>query len=123
LLSNVASMRFLAVIASALIIIAVLLPGSSIPDVGVVGVDKFVHIAMFAGWAVAVRYDFPTVKPWMVFVSGLLFSVLTEILQLFIEGRSFDLYDMMADGAGLLLGLLLTKPALRILNLIFAPKR
>jgi VanZ family protein len=116
-------MRFLAVIASALIIIAVLLPGSTIPDVGVVGVDKFVHIAMFAGWAVAVRYDYPNIKAWLVFVYGLLFSVLTEILQLFIEGRSFDLYDMMADGAGLLLGLLLTKPALRILNFIFAPKR
>src|SRR5688572_7320147 len=109
-------MKVLAIIVSVLIVIAVLIPGSTIPDVSFVGVDKFVHIAMFSCWAIAIRYDFPSVKPWLVFVFGIVFSLFTEILQLFIEGRSFDLYDMVADGAGLLLGLIFTRPATKILN-------
>lgn len=116
------SMKVLAIIVSVLIIIAVLIPGSNIPEVGFTGVDKFVHIVMFSSWAIAIRYDFPSVKPWLVFVLGLGFSLFTEILQLFVEGRSFDLYDMVADGIGLLLGLILTRPATKVLNYIFASK-
>ncbi|HEY0653159.1 MAG TPA: VanZ family protein [Chryseosolibacter sp.] len=115
-------MKVLTIIVSILIIIAVLIPGSNIPEVDMVGVDKFVHIAMFSAWAIAVRYDFPRIKPWIVFIFGVGFSLFTEILQLFIEGRSFDLYDMIADGAGLLLGLLLTPVATKILNQIFTSR-
>jgi VanZ family protein len=116
-------MKFLTILVSILIIIAVLIPGSNIPDVSVVGVDKFVHIVMFVSWAIALRYDFPNVKPWLVFVLGLGFSLFTEVLQLFAEERTFDLYDMIADGAGLLLGLILTRPATKVLNYFFTSKQ
>lgn len=116
-------MRILTIIVSALIIIAVLIPGSNIPDVDFVGVDKFVHIAMFSSWAIALGYDFPSLKPWLVFLLGLAFSLFTEILQLFVEGRSFDLYDMIADGVGLILGIILTGPATKVLNYFLTPKR
>lgn len=115
-------MKVLSIVASILIIIAVLIPGSNIPDVEMIGVDKFVHIIMFASWAIALRFDWSLLKPWVVFVLGLLFSLLTEILQLFAEGRSFDLYDMIADGVGLTLGLLLAPFATKILQRIFSSR-
>jgi VanZ family protein len=115
-------MKVLSLIVSVLIVIAVLIPGSSIPDVEFIGVDKFVHIAMFSSWAIAIGYDFPSTRPWLVFILGLGFSIFTEFLQLFIEGRSFDFYDMIADAGGLLLGLILIRPATKILNYLFAPK-
>jgi VanZ family protein len=116
-------MKFLTIFVSILIIIAVLIPGSNIPDVSIVGVDKFVHIVMFLSWAIALRYDFPNLKPWLVIVLGLGFSLFTEVLQLFAEGRTFDLYDMIADVGGLVLGIILTRPATKVLNFLFTSKR
>lgn len=102
-------MKFATPLISVLIIIAVLIPGKDLPDVSIGGYDKLIHIAMFATWAVAVRYDFNTrFRFAAIFIAGLLFSLLTEVLQLLVEGRSFDLYDMVADAAGLVLGLLLS---------------
>ena len=97
---------------SILIIIAVLIPGSKLPDVHIGGYDKLIHMAMFCAWVMAVQFDlnkksFPTLK---ILVAGLIFSGLTEILQLLIEGRSFDIYDMAADAVGLVFGLLIGAP-------------
>lgn len=112
-------MKYLTVIVSLLIIIAVLIPGSNIPSVGLKGVDKFVHISMFATWAIAMRFDFTFLKWWHIFVLGMIFSFLTEVLQLFAEGRTFDMYDMVSDAIGLFLGFLVAKPVIRILNRLF----
>ena len=112
-------MKNLTLIVSILILVAVLIPGSNIPDVSVVGVDKFVHVTMFASWAVALAFDFRFFRPWQIFALGMAFSIFTEILQLFAEERSFDLYDILADAGGLLLGLLLAKPAVRIMSRLF----
>jgi VanZ family protein len=99
--------------------IAVLIPGSTIPDVRFVGVDKLVHISMFLAWAVAIRFDFQSVKPWLVFVLGIVFSALTEVVQLFTEGRSFDFFDMLFDGVGLLIGVLISKAVIKIIHRLF----
>ena len=112
-------MRYFTLIVSILIIIAVLLPGSTIPDVSIVGFDKFVHVGMFATWTVALRYDFPATRPSMVFLLATGFSVLTEVLQLFVEGRSFDLYDMLADAFGIIIGLLLANPINKWITRLF----
>lgn len=95
-----------------LIIIAVLIPGANIPDPGVGGIDKFVHIGMFATWAIAVQYDLnpQRIQFLYVFIAGTTFSLLTEMLQILVEGRTFDLYDIFADFAGLALGLIVGKP-------------
>jgi hypothetical protein len=114
-----ALVKYFTIVVSILIIIAVLIPGSNIPSVNFVGIDKIVHVSMFAAWAVAMRIDFDA-KLWQIFVLGLVFSLFTELLQLFVEGRTFDSYDMIADAAGLLLGLLVSKPIknfiMKILN-------
>lgn len=106
------------IIVSILIIIAVLIPGSNIPDPGIVGIDKFVHIGMFATWAIAVLYDFnpQRIQFLYVFIIGTSFSLLTEVLQILVEGRTFDLYDIFADFAGLTIGLLIGKPVVTFLR-------
>lgn len=102
-------MKYLLTIATTvLILIAVLLPGSSLPDVSSFGLDKIIHFTLFFGWAIAVRYDFQTAKKILVFVLGIFFSFITEVLQLFAEDRSYDLYDMLADSLGLSMGLMLS---------------
>lgn len=99
---------FLTIATTAVILIAVLLPGSSLPDVSSFGLDKIIHFILFFSWAIAVRYDFSTLKKIIVLVLGILFSFLTEILQLFVEDRSYDLYDMIADSLGLVMALILS---------------
>ena len=97
---------------SILIVIAVLIPGSKLPDVSIGGYDKLIHIAMFLTWALAVRFDYDR-HPFryaIVFLIGILFSALTEVLQILVEGRSFDLYDMAADAVGLIIGLAISGP-------------
>lgn len=111
-------MKFLTIIVSTLIIIAVLIPGSNIPSVELIGFDKFVHITMFLSWAVALKFDVSGLKSWMVISFGLLFSLLTEILQLFVEGRSFDWFDMVADLGGLLIGVVIAPTFARVVNKI-----
>ena len=112
-------MKVLTLIVSILILIAVLIPGSQIPDVNVIGVDKVVHICMFTAWAVALRFDFPNLKIWLVFALGMVFSVVTEVVQIFAEGRTFDLYDMIFDAIGLSIGLAISKPVIKLLNRLF----
>lgn len=95
-------------IVSLLIVIAVLLPGSSIPEVNFIGVDKIVHVGMFGAWAMAVYFDFNvggTIQYLKAFGAGVIFSLFTEVVQIFIEGRTFDWSDMIADAFGLLAGL------------------
>lgn len=112
-------MKYLTLVVSTLIIIAVLIPGSNIPDVKIVGVDKIVHIGMFAALSVSLRFDFPHLRWWHILAIGIIFSFLTEVLQLLTEDRSFDLYDMVSDAIGLALGLLVAKPFVKILNRLF----
>lgn len=113
-----AGMKLATIVVSILIIIAVLIPGSDLPDVNIGGYDKLIHMAMFAVWAIAVRYDFSNsrFRYVLAFFMGITFSALTEILQLLVEGRSFDLYDMAADAVGLLIGLLIGGPLVRWVN-------
>jgi len=111
-------MKIATIVVSILIIIAVLIPGGNLPDVSIGGYDKLIHMAMFAVWAIAVRYDFGNsrFRYILVFFMGVAFSALTEILQLLVEGRSFDLYDMAADAVGLVVGLLIGAPLVKWVN-------
>lgn len=99
-----------------LILVAVLLPGSAVPDVGNFGIDKIIHFLLFFGWAVAIRFDFPLLNKILVFIIGTLFSLLTEVFQLFTEDRSFDYFDMLADAVGLATGLIMSHLVIRMLT-------
>jgi VanZ family protein len=100
-------MKYLATIfVTVLILVAVLLPGSKIPSVGFQGIDKLAHFTLFYMWSLAIRFDFNNNFKWIIgFIAGLTFSYLTEVLQLLVEDRAFDYYDIIADTAGLSVGL------------------
>jgi VanZ family protein len=114
------NIKYATIIVSSLIIIAVLIPGSNLPDVKIVGFDKVVHIGLFGLWAIAFRYDFntPSFKFSLAFAIGMAFSLTTEVLQLLVEGRSFDTYDLIADAIGLIAGLGVSGIALKLLKKI-----
>jgi VanZ family protein len=103
------------IVVTLLIIVAVLIPGSTIPNVNIIGFDKIVHVTMFFTWAAALHCDFPRTHYLKIIFLGLAFSVSTELLQLVAEDRSFDWYDMVADGIGLCVGLLMASTVLSIL--------
>jgi VanZ family protein len=103
-------MKYATLIVSILILAAVSIPGRHLPTVKFTGFDKMVHIGMFGLWAITARYDLRT-RPSryvLAFLIGISFSLITEILQLRVEGRTFDPYDVAADVVGLLMGLLIS---------------
>jgi VanZ family protein len=113
--------RFASTIAVTLLILtAVLLPGSNIPDIQIVGIDKVAHFTLFFLWSVAIRHDFnPNFKWWLGWIVGGIFSASTEIFQLFVQGRSFDVWDIFFDCLGLSVGLMMGAWSLRIIVNIF----
>lgn len=82
---------------------AVLWPGSALPDTGGLPIDKLAHFVIFVTWTVAVVHDF-RLKWYTALLAAMLFALGTECLQLGVEGRSFDLNDLIADAAGAVFG-------------------
>ena len=99
---------FLIATAWTLLIVAICsIPGDDLPDVDIWGYDKVGHFVMFAGfgwlWARAASKQ---ALGW-VLVTGVAFAGLTEVYQgLLPFGRTPDLYDALADVAGLSAALL-----------------
>ena len=102
------------ILVTALILVAVLLPGSSLPDTpGIPGLDKLAHFTLFLMLAVAIQLDYSPSGPrriWVTIIAALAFSALTEALQLMVDGRSSELMDMLADMAGFLAGMAARRP-------------
>ena len=102
---------------AALILVAVLLPGSALPEgPGVPGLDKLVHAVLFFGLALAAQLDFGLDgrrRVAVALVAALFFSALTEALQLAVDGRSSELLDMAADMGGFVVGLACRRPLAR----------
>lgn len=87
------------------------LPGSALPKAGWfndIQLDKWVHVGLFAVlvflWCSAFTPLFK--KIWLVLVVAIAYGLLVEIVQKnWVPNRSFDLYDVLADAAGSVLGL------------------
>jgi VanZ family protein len=109
------SLKYIATtISTLLILVAVLLPGSNLPDIQFTGIDKVAHVGLFMLWSLSVRRDFGPSFRWVAcLLVGLTFSWLTEVFQIVVDGRTFDYSDIIADAAGLALGLLLGRPLLQ----------
>jgi VanZ family protein len=96
-----------------IILVAILWPGSKLPDLKIVGFDKIAHFCIFLGWAVAVVHDFNP-KWYVLLLAAFLLALLTEVIQLKVEGRTFDLYDLLADATGAIVGLAVSAFVIRI---------
>ena len=92
---------------AAVIMIAVLLPGSSFSGMPVdfIGIDKIIHFFMFFIFSMSYSMEYrndrkrmPRILPLLALFFG--FAFLTELSQLFADGRSFDPLDGLADFGG-----------------------
>lgn len=87
------------------ILVAVLMPGSDVPSVGIPNIDKIVHFCMFAllaGWLAIEYHNIHLILPkWHISILGaILFGGLTEIMQHYVPGRSCDIKDLYFDSLG-----------------------
>ncbi|WP_457652902.1 VanZ family protein [Rhodocaloribacter sp.] len=99
------------------IVVALSIPGESLPDVPVLGFDKLVHLAIFAvfGWLWMAALEAPLrARTWGVLAAGLLFAALSEVYQgTLIPGRIGDVYDAVANALGLVAAVLVYRSRLR----------
>jgi glycopeptide antibiotics resistance protein len=107
------------------IILLITLPinkSGSLNDITVVHLrgDYFFHILTFIPWAF---FGFLMKKNlWIWIIPGLLFAVGSELLQLILPWRRFNINDLIANGAGVLLGTLIFV-LVRIIQGAFVIKR
>ncbi len=92
------------------IILLITLPinkSGSLNDITVVHLrgDYFFHILTFIPWAFFGLLMKKNMWMWM--IPGLLFAFGTELLQLILPWRRFNINDLIANGAGVLLGTLI----------------
>jgi hypothetical protein len=106
--------RYRTVAITWLLIMSVLffLPGSALPKenwLDLIYFDKIVHIGLFAVliflWRSSFILDFNNYNLLLLFLA-LLYGLLVEFIQLmWVPNRSFDLYDVLSDMTGSVLGL------------------
>ena len=89
-------------------------PGADIPPL-FYGEDKLLHalvfgiLGFFALGAMKTTADgYRPFQPWLAVILVTVYGVLDEIHQHFVPGRSPELYDVMADAAGGMLGVWLS---------------
>lgn len=89
--------------ATGVIVGLLFIPGPDLPQVGVSGADLLVHTALFATWALLLRWEAGV--GWFVAVAaGGLFGLASEALQLLAVQRTFSLQDVLADVVGAAVG-------------------
>lgn len=100
------------------ILTAVLWPGSQIPSTKL-PIDKLVHFILFLGWTTAFMVDF-NAKWVKALIAGILFALFTEVIQIPLEKRTFDVNDVLADTAGVIFAIansgFLTRVTKRVLR-------
>jgi VanZ family protein len=107
--------RYKSVTVAWFIIMCVLffLPGSDLPQANwmdAIYVDKLVHIGLFAILTFLCRSSFDldlNHYNWMLLLTAIFYGLAVEFIQKYcIPNRSFDLFDLLADTAGSILGLI-----------------
>lgn len=93
------------------------LPKSAMPELG--STDKLYHCIGYAGlafllcWVVRSKPRLKQIP--LVILVGSAYGFLDEVTQKLIPGRIYDVYDLVADGVGILLGIVTYLIARRIL--------
>lgn len=102
--------RLLAILWTLLIFILCLWPSKELPTVGVPLADKWAHMLLFAVFSFCWLCTAPQSRYYLpILVASIAFGWLVEILQHILTslGRSFEYNDIIANGIGGLLGVLL----------------
>ena len=97
---------------SLLVAVLLLTPGEELPDVGLDPVDKLAHVLIFGSHcfllrrALAGRAEGGATRVAAASVSGV-YAVLLEVAQLWVPGRGFEWWDLVANAVGVALAALL----------------
>ncbi len=102
------------ILVSILILIALLMPPSGIPSVGPPWIDKVVHFGIF-GFLCVIYFgehyyhhqQLPNIPKSMLYLVS--YAILTEVLQYLSGYRTFDIYDIIADTVGIVIGIAFSK--------------
>jgi len=98
------------------ILVLTLIPGEAVPEVDIVNFDKLVHFFIFGVLMITTSYgllkvsmvkNFPGKPILIAAIYSVAFGVCIEFIQRLIPGRSFSLYDMIANTIGVVIGYLL----------------
>jgi VanZ family protein len=111
------------IITSAVIITAVLWPGSDLPKTDLPAIDKLVHFGLFAAWTIAIIYEFDIKKWYVAIIAGVLFALFSEVIQIPTDERTFDLNDLLADAAGVVFGYANAGFVIRVAKKVFNVRR
>lgn len=72
--------------------------------------DKVLHLVGWMGLTLSLRIAWPTLRfPFWAPLAVFLYSILLEVLQHFVPARHFSLLDLVANGAGVLVGYVLAR--------------
>lgn len=104
--------RFIAMLWTLLIFIGCLMPSHRVPKVDMPLMDKWVHFVLFGGFTflwLCARPAHRGTRPLFILAAGVLLGAVIELLQHALPslGRAMELMDVVADGIGALLGVLL----------------
>jgi VanZ family protein len=83
------------------------------PGVFALASDKFWHLLAYLVLYLSCQCAYPRARPTTRFALLLGFSLGIEVLQYFVPHREFSLLDLVANGAGLLLGMLVCRLSAR----------
>ena len=93
-----------AVVALAVQLLGVYLPGSALPDEAQLpGLDKVAHVLLFG--VPAYLFGRLVRRPWWVGLVFVAHAALSEWLQSFVPNRDPDVFDFLADAVGVALAL------------------
>lgn len=104
-----------ALVYSILMMVASLLPTRDFPNVKIQWADKYVHATLhfilIILWLVVVSAksskSIKALNIWLVFISCAVFGILIEVCQeLFTQSREADLYDVIANLVGSIIGII-----------------
>jgi VanZ family protein len=101
-----------------LIFVSSSLPSQKLPNLPILGMDKAIHFGVFFVFALlthrAIKY-----QDWFPYLSRhalvytvpvtILYGVLDEVHQMFVPGRDASVYDLVADGLGAILYVILLR--------------
>jgi len=82
-------------------------PADDLPESGIIGIDKVVHVLLFAAGTVLALHGWPD-RPLTVIVALLLFAPLAEVWQLILPtSRDANVPDAVANALGVVVGWLI----------------
>lgn len=91
-------------------------PGSNVPRIQIEGLDKIVHFILFGvlmyllvrGLAKQKEISSSPGNPYILsFIICFSFGIIIEFIQLYVPGRSYSGYDILANSAGILTAFLI----------------